>query len=245
MNTYPGPSRTYPTHSHLEYVYPPPSDDVLANILNALQHNPAFYTQVLHLMNKMNLPPPFRPSHTVPITIDFALIKKGLKDKTKAAKDELLASDESEISGDEAEPRECHFPPNITPTPTSTSSAPTSHLVKRPLPDILHNLPKRRAAQQPLISIDIKAIPVPPLLPEAQKPITASVQHRWSSQGALKPHESNPEPLDLPMDRNCGEIPQSPPRRAFVQTVSQEHCQNGFLFNAFGSLPSLLDQVSF
>ncbi|KAJ4915041.1 U11/U12 small nuclear ribonucleoprotein 65 kDa protein [Raphanus sativus] len=50
----------YPFPPHLQYAYPPPDANILANITNALIAVPPLYTQVLHLMNKMNLPPPFR-----------------------------------------------------------------------------------------------------------------------------------------------------------------------------------------
>ncbi len=42
----------------LSYLYPPIDDTILMNINNALLSIPAFYTQVLHLMNKMSLPCP-------------------------------------------------------------------------------------------------------------------------------------------------------------------------------------------
>ncbi|XP_063062200.1 RNA-binding region-containing protein 3 [Engraulis encrasicolus] len=45
----------------LKYLYPPPSSAVITNITNALLSVPKFYVQVLHLMNKMNLPCPFGP----------------------------------------------------------------------------------------------------------------------------------------------------------------------------------------
>ncbi|XP_077308918.1 RNA-binding region-containing protein 3 isoform X2 [Lithobates pipiens] len=49
----------FPIKSSLKYLYPPPTSTVLANIANALASVPKFYVQVLHLMNKMNLPAPF------------------------------------------------------------------------------------------------------------------------------------------------------------------------------------------
>ncbi|XP_055001441.1 RNA-binding region-containing protein 3 isoform X2 [Sorex araneus] len=52
---------TFPLNSCLKYMYPPPSSTILANIVNALASVPKFYVQVLHLMNKMNLPTPFGP----------------------------------------------------------------------------------------------------------------------------------------------------------------------------------------
>ncbi|MED6280487.1 RNA-binding region-containing protein 3 [Characodon lateralis] len=45
----------------LKYLYPPPSNIILTNITHALIAVPKFYVQVLHLMNKMNLPCPFGP----------------------------------------------------------------------------------------------------------------------------------------------------------------------------------------
>ncbi|XP_041924320.1 RNA-binding region-containing protein 3 isoform X1 [Alosa alosa] len=45
----------------LKYLYPPPSNAVVTNITHALLSVPKFYVQVLHLMNKMNLPCPFGP----------------------------------------------------------------------------------------------------------------------------------------------------------------------------------------
>ncbi|XP_072306654.1 RNA-binding region-containing protein 3 [Eucyclogobius newberryi] len=45
----------------LKYLYPPPSTAFLVNITHALICVPKFYVQVLHLMNKMNLPCPFGP----------------------------------------------------------------------------------------------------------------------------------------------------------------------------------------
>ncbi|KAM4640920.1 RNA-binding region-containing protein 3 isoform 1-T2 [Discoglossus pictus] len=52
---------TFPIRTSLKYLYPPPTSTVLANIANALASVPKFYVQVLHLMNKMNLPAPFGP----------------------------------------------------------------------------------------------------------------------------------------------------------------------------------------
>ncbi|XP_061821860.1 RNA-binding region-containing protein 3 [Nerophis lumbriciformis] len=51
----------YHPNPTLKYLYPPPSNIVLANIAHTLMCVPKFYVQVLHLMNKMNLPCPFGP----------------------------------------------------------------------------------------------------------------------------------------------------------------------------------------
>jgi len=49
----------YPLDPRLQYVYPAPTITILTNIANAMAAVPRFYVQVLHLMNKMNLPAPF------------------------------------------------------------------------------------------------------------------------------------------------------------------------------------------
>ncbi|KAM9775478.1 RNA-binding region-containing protein 3 isoform 1-T2 [Syngnathus typhle] len=51
----------YQPNPSLKYLYPLPSSSVLTNITHALLCVPKFYVQVLHLMNKMNLPCPFGP----------------------------------------------------------------------------------------------------------------------------------------------------------------------------------------
>lgn len=48
-----------PPAAHLKYVYPKANRATINNIAHALAIVPKFYTQVLHLMNRMNLPPPF------------------------------------------------------------------------------------------------------------------------------------------------------------------------------------------
>ncbi|KMZ73830.1 putative RNA binding protein [Zostera marina] len=56
----------FPFPPHLEYAYPLPDGNILTNIVNALIAVPFFYTQVLHLMNKMNIPAPFRMALPTP-----------------------------------------------------------------------------------------------------------------------------------------------------------------------------------
>lgn len=48
-----------PPPPHLKYLYPRANRATINNIAHALATVPKFYTQVLHLMNRMNLPPPF------------------------------------------------------------------------------------------------------------------------------------------------------------------------------------------
>ncbi|KAJ4793229.1 hypothetical protein LUZ62_044475 [Rhynchospora pubera] len=95
----------YPFPPHLEYQYPPPDGNILTNIVNALIAVPRFYTQVLHLMNKMNLPAPFRmalPTPPLPPPVAAPPPPPPLPQEKPSTAD--LSSDESEIeSSDEDE----------------------------------------------------------------------------------------------------------------------------------------------
>lgn len=64
------------------------------NIMNAMASVPKFYEQVLHLMNKMNIPPPFSADLPGPAWIK---IKRKRED---------LASDESELETEDEEEEE-------------------------------------------------------------------------------------------------------------------------------------------
>ena len=61
--------------SILEYKYPPINSLILSNISNALISIPEFYVSVLHLMNRMNLPPPFAPQKLVPLGFKEEMLK--------------------------------------------------------------------------------------------------------------------------------------------------------------------------
>lgn len=96
----------YPFPPHLEYAYPPPDANILANITNALMAVPPLYTQVLHLMNKMNLPPPFRmalPTPPLPSSRLTAAPQQPPPPLPMDAKPDLenQSSSESEMESDE------------------------------------------------------------------------------------------------------------------------------------------------
>lgn len=80
----------YPSNPHLKYYYPDPTPDILNNMMHAIGSVPRLYTQVLHLMNKLNMPPPFGP-----------LEKDAIPNILKRKRNALLASDESELEDEE------------------------------------------------------------------------------------------------------------------------------------------------
>lgn len=85
--------------NHLNYKYPEPTVQILTNIANALATVPKFYTLVLHLMNKMNLPPPFAGlTPSPPVAGDSIPVQDACVDTSDLQ--EFISSDESEIESD-------------------------------------------------------------------------------------------------------------------------------------------------
>ena len=99
----------YSFDPQLQYVYPPPTVTILTNIANAIASVPKLYVQVLHLMNKMNLPAPFgmlTPTPSLPSGVDIQPVEplKELQENALFPPDndmEKSSSDESEIESDE------------------------------------------------------------------------------------------------------------------------------------------------
>ncbi|OON20376.1 hypothetical protein X801_03743, partial [Opisthorchis viverrini] len=58
-----------PVSPNLHYKYPPATESILTNIVRTMVSCPAFYTQVLHLMNRLHLPPPFVDPELFPGTL--------------------------------------------------------------------------------------------------------------------------------------------------------------------------------
>ncbi|XP_047939468.1 U11/U12 small nuclear ribonucleoprotein 65 kDa protein [Salvia hispanica] len=93
----------YPFPPHLEYAYPPPDGNILTNIVNALIAVPRFYTQVLHLMNKMNIPAPFRKALPTPPLPEFP---SAPPPPPPSSNMEYLSSSESEMESSDEEVRQ-------------------------------------------------------------------------------------------------------------------------------------------
>lgn len=97
----------YPFDPQLQYVYPGPTITILTNIANAMAAVPRFYVQVLHLMNKMNLPAPFGLQTLTPPIPDGLppplppeTIKPPEPDVLEREDMEFSSSEESELESD-------------------------------------------------------------------------------------------------------------------------------------------------
>ena len=95
---------TYPMNPTFEYMYPAPSVSILTNIANALASVPKFYVQVLHLMNKMNLPAPFgavTATPPLPLGEPIEEVKPFEPDILEEEEMDVSSTEESEIESDE------------------------------------------------------------------------------------------------------------------------------------------------
>ncbi|XP_055683657.1 RNA-binding region-containing protein 3 [Lutzomyia longipalpis] len=98
---------TQPPSDYLHYDYPPPTPHILRAISLQLQAVPKFYTQVCHIMNRMNLVPPFsgvaKQHNTRDVGVQTTSVENGINGKgggIKRSRGKLVASDESELESD-------------------------------------------------------------------------------------------------------------------------------------------------
>ncbi|KCV68578.1 hypothetical protein H696_04872 [Fonticula alba] len=106
--TYAGAAHAWP--DGIVYRYPQPTAAIVGRMAAAIASLPRLYVQVLHLMNVMNLPPPFDLDSS-PVCLDPALAPTGFppvyEDVLEAARVGVakrqrgLDSDESELESDE------------------------------------------------------------------------------------------------------------------------------------------------
>ncbi|XP_053688968.1 uncharacterized protein LOC128738120 [Sabethes cyaneus] len=90
-----------PPPPYLRYRYPRPTREIIDSICVALESVPKFYTQVLHLMNRMNLPPPFTAQNIQRIQTETTKRDASQQTDLTLMSDPLLADGESELESDE------------------------------------------------------------------------------------------------------------------------------------------------
>lgn len=98
-----------PPPPHLRYAYPKANRDILDAISIALETTPKLYTQVLHLMNRMNLEPPFivgsknlewSSTSTKTNNSRLELVFQDAYSQTDGHSGGLIGTDESELESD-------------------------------------------------------------------------------------------------------------------------------------------------
>ncbi|XP_059165684.1 RNA-binding region-containing protein 3-like [Physella acuta] len=120
----------HPRRPDLRYLYPPPTPSILRNIMNTLAAVPKFYVQVLHLMNKMDLPAPFGAvTITPPLHPD--VLEYQISDDVDQREMDISSESESEIESDA----------------DSMQRVKVDNSAKRP-----HRLNKKRPSKRPKLS---------------------------------------------------------------------------------------------
>ncbi|KOX71705.1 RNA-binding protein 40 [Melipona quadrifasciata] len=101
---------TQPPPPNIQYEYSPPTRGTLIRIAIQLLKEPAFYTQVLHLMNRMNLPPPFEE-----LEAEFPALKEVYdieKYNDIFIRDRLYAKGDTDVCNEEIEEEESEIESN-------------------------------------------------------------------------------------------------------------------------------------
>ncbi|XP_055534063.1 uncharacterized protein LOC129723709 [Wyeomyia smithii] len=185
-----------PPPPYLRYRYPRPTREIIDSICVALESVPKFYTQVLHLMNRMNLPPPFTSQNLQRSQQLEANTKKDASQQTDLTmmSDSRLADGESELESDEE----------------TAPKMPSKHRlgliknrfkpyeVQKNLPTIKHHNVDR-IFQPPAIK-QMQNIKM--RLPEKLKP----VQKAPTPQPMVEQLENHPEPEPIPPDSDSPSI---------------------------------------
>lgn len=134
--------------SLLKYQYPPPTPTVIQNICHALATVPKFYNQVLHLMNIMNLPPPYGPlTPAPPLAPDVCINVPNpiqYSDKNNTESMDITSEEESEYES-ESEIGEKIVTEKVFPKKKQSKMnkrKPT--IVKNPMPAVPSNVNKPR-----------------------------------------------------------------------------------------------------
>ncbi|KAJ3682957.1 hypothetical protein LUZ60_013184 [Juncus effusus] len=219
----------YPFPPHLEYQYPPPDGNILTNIVNALIAVPRFYTQVLHLMNKMNLPAPFRLALPTP-----PLPAVPLPDPTGVSSDEseLESSDEDSERRERKRKRETIVGPAVDKSVAHESvGIKSSTLVPKEVPILKKNTP--------VLQIKIGSKPVQKETEkieetESEKEKIEEKEKEFLTKDEIEKGKMPPEQiLSLPMFKNYA--PGNPTTVLYIKNLAKDVVSDDFYF-IFGSL---------
>lgn len=206
------------------YSYPPPNPIVLCNIAHTLVAVPKFYTQVLHLMNKMNLPCPFGPLSGEPPLCQEAKnisnvfnIEKQKKQMENNQRNEFIKSQDKQVNSCETSDSESELesdedkmsinknaliqPPKrpLKPKPKKVPKRPKLEALKQSLIRSKENIPK--VAKES--SLSVQEVFENPNIPEKKK-LSVNVQSKSSVM--LDTPETEKGRDDAPISEGFGKI---------------------------------------
>ncbi|XP_078433319.1 RNA-binding (RRM/RBD/RNP motifs) family protein [Wolffia australiana] len=234
----------FPFPPYLEYEYPPPDGNILTNIVNALIAVPRFYTQVLHLMNKMNIPAPFRMALPTPPIPPSAPPQPPPPPPISESHLAYLSDEESEQESEEEASganqrrkrvkRETIVGPAINRGVShedvglkAVSLVPKEvPIIKKKNPVLKFNIPPKSVPKESkAVEGTLPSSPEPERQPESKSYVAAEEIER----GKLPPEEL----LSLPMFKNY--TPGNPAAVLYVKNLAKDVIVDDFYF-IFGSL---------
>ncbi|UJR27582.1 hypothetical protein I4U23_008863 [Adineta vaga] len=171
----------------LAYLYPSIDETILTNITNALLSVPAFYTQVLHLMNKMSLPCPMIADSTKQLR-DLSTVSVACQtDESAEVVDMDTDDDESEIDDGEEEKRVKRRYRHRYVLPKSTSQ----EIISTKQIDVINEIEKKKKSAIALI--------LPPTLLKSriEENIATSTDTIVQGFGRLEPTQSTNSPVNI------------------------------------------------
>lgn len=184
-----------PPPPHLKYNYPKANRATINNIAHALATVPRFYTQVLHLMNKMNLPPPFAVLEPAPRAVQPGTPKPVEKRKK--------SSSESEIESDGEKPQEV-IPERKLLKKTMALKRPKFQAVK---PRTVTSTPTSKPSSEEVFEkVEMQQ---PPKKIEVNVQQQEQVEKRETVESVPSPVQTTPEPVIEPVVET--EPPQNQP----------------------------------
>ncbi|KRJ99684.1 U11/U12 small nuclear ribonucleoprotein 65 kDa protein isoform X1 [Drosophila yakuba] len=193
---------TQPPPPYLSYSYPPINGEILARIGQHLQTNSHFYNQVLHLMNRMNLEPPFE-KRSDGLMVQLHLHHVGTQTES------IPSESESELESDDGEQklakRQRLLPPPSSDETRAKILKRTRQMLQQAAHLASHTNPKRTVEKlsfdAPKIEMKLPEI----LLPSALNPESrASTSNPESRASTSKPERrlSTSELEALPVYKN-------------------------------------------
>lgn len=216
-----------PPPPYLRYRYPRPTREIIDSICVALESVPKFYTQVLHLMNRMNLPPPFT---TRDVERRGSIVEK--RDAVQQTdpvriKECLLVDDESELESDEETPQAVgptkqkvsldrnRFKPYVLPQVVNVSQN-GSNLVKS-----THQPKPRKASQNIILRIPdkLKTYKKVPTSPPKSPPPPTIPPTKTTEIDLLANRIPSDQLADLPVFKNY--TPGEPSNKLYLKNLAK------------------------
>ncbi|XP_043646260.1 U11/U12 small nuclear ribonucleoprotein 65 kDa protein isoform X1 [Drosophila teissieri] len=190
---------TQPPPPYLSYSYPPINGEILARIGQHLQTNSHFYNQVLHLMNRMNLEPPFE-KRADGLMVQLHLQHVGTQTES------IPSESESELESDDGEQklakRQRLLPPPSSDVARAKILKRTRQMLQQAAHLGSHTNPKRTVEKPSFNAPKIEMKLPDSLMPSASNPERVASTSKPESRAKLERRLSTSKLEALPVYKN-------------------------------------------